>query len=257
MLLLLNTTKTMDLSASILADIVTADPDLLEIAQMLAGTVTTMTPLQLTQLMSISDKLAIETHKNFSLWGKPEQLSTPALVGFTGLFFKHLAATSFNKKQLSFAQKNVRILSGLYGLLKPFDLIELYRLEMGYPLAVDGFSNLAQFWQGTLTAKLNNELTAGETIVSVASQEYMKALALGKLNHPVVIPIFKEKHPDGSYKNVVVQAKKARGAIVRYAIENRARKPKDLMGFTAMGWRAEEPPPVAGNWLFSRPVGWK
>ena len=117
-----------------------------------------------------------------------------------------------------------------------------------------GFSNLAQFWKETLTVKLNNELTSGESIVSVASQEYMKTLDIKKLNNPVIIPVFKEKHPDGSYKNVVVHAKKARGAIVRYAIENRAEKPKDLMGFSSMGWKAEEPPPDNGFWLFARPV---
>ena len=254
MLLLLNTTKTMDFSAPTLPDMATTDPDLLRTAQILAGKVSKMTPGQLAELMSLSDKLASETHEKFSLWGKSGQSKTPALVGFTGLIFKHLDASSFSKNQLAFARKNVRILSGLYGLLEPFDLIEPYRLEMGCKLAVGGFSNLVQFWKETLTVKLNNELTSGESIVSVASQEYMKALDIKKLNHPVIIPVFKEKYPDGSYKNAVVHAKKARGAIVRYAIENRAEKPKDLMGFSSMGWKAEDPPPDKGFWLFTRPV---
>ncbi len=254
MLLLLNTTKTMDFSTPVLPDMTTTDPDLLRTAQILAGKVAKMTPGQLAELMSLSDNLAAETHEKFSLWGKPGQSKTPALVGFTGLIFKHLDASSFSKNQLTFAKKNVRILSGLYGLLKPFDLIEHYRLEMGCKLTLGGFSNLAQFWKETLTVKLNNELISGESIVSVASQEYMKALDIKKLNHPVIIPVFKEKYPDGSYKNVVVHAKKARGAIVRYAIENRAEKPKDLMGFSAMGWKAEGPPPDNGFWLFTRPV---
>ena len=254
MLLLLNTTKTMDFSTPVLPDMTTTDPDLLRTAQILAGKVAKMTPGQLAELMSLSDNLAAETHEKFSLWGKPGQSKTPALVGFTGLIFKHLDASSFSKNQLTFAKKNVRILSGLYGLLKPFDLIEHYRLEMGCKLTLGGFSSLAQFWKETLTVKLNNELISGESIVSVASQEYMKALDIKKLNHPVIIPVFKEKYPDGSYKNVVVHAKKARGAIVRYAIENRAEKPKDLMGFSAMGWKAEGPPPDNGFWLFTRPV---
>ncbi|MCK5912711.1 MAG: YaaA family protein [Desulfuromusa sp.] len=254
MLLLLNSTKTMDFSASILPNMATADPDLIGTAQILAGKISTMTPKQLAELMSLSDKLAAETHKKISLWGKPEQSKTPALIGFTGLIFKHLDASSFSKNQLTFAKKNVRILSGLYGLLEPFDLIEPYRLEMGCKLAVGGFSNLVQFWKETLTVKLNNELTSGEPIVSVASQEYMKALDIKKLNHPVITPVFKEKHPDGLYKNTVVHAKKARGAIVRYAIENRAEIPKDLMGFSAMGWKAENPPPDKGSWLFTRPA---
>ncbi len=244
----------MDLSAPFFPDMATGDPDLLKTAQILAGEVSKMTSQQLSQLMSLSDKLATETHEKISLWGTPGQLKIPALFGFTGLFFKHLDAHSLNKNQLTFARKNVRILSGLYGLLEPFDLIESYRLEMGCKLAVDGFSNLVQFWKETLTVKLNNELTSGEPIICVASQEYMKALDIKKLNHPVIVPIFKEKHPNGSYKNAVVHAKKARGAIVRYAIENNAKKPKDLMGFSALGWTAEEPPPDQGYWLFSRPV---
>ncbi len=257
MLLLLNTTKTMDFSAPILPEMATAEPELLKTAQLLAGEVAKMTPRQLAELMSLSDKLVAETHDNFSLWGQSGQAKIPALFGFTGIFFKHLDASGFNKNQLTFANKKIRILSGLYGLLKPFDLIELYRLEMGYKLAVDGFSNLSQFWKDALTAKLNNELAAGESIISVASQEYMQALDLKKLKHPVIIPVFKEKHPDGAYKNVTVHAKKARGAIVRYAIENQTEKPQDLQVFSTMGWRAEGPPPDNGYWLFTRPVGWK
>ncbi len=252
MLLLLNTTKTMDSSAPVLPVLSTADPGLLATSQKLATKVSKMTPRQLAELMSISDKLAVETHEKFFLWGKPDQLKVPALFGFKGLIFKHLDAFSLNKNQLTFAQKNVRILSGLYGLLAPFDLIEVYRLEMGYKLVVDSFSNLAQFWKETLTAKLNEELAPGEPIVSVASQEYMKALDIKKLGHPVIMPVFKEQRPDGSYKNAVVHAKKARGAIVRYAIESKAENPKDLMGFSVMGWKAVGPPPDSGSWLFTR-----
>jgi len=254
MLLLLNTTKTMDLSAPVLPDMAASDPALLETARKLVGRVSKMSPRQLAALMSISDKLAAETHEKFSLWGKTGQPKVPALFGFTGLIFKALDASGLNKNQLTFARSNVRILSGLYGLLAPFDLIEVYRLEMGYKLAVNDFSNLAQFWKETLTAKLNKELASGEPIVSVASQEYMKAIDMKKLDHPVIMPAFKEKRPDGSYKNAVVHAKKARGAIVRYAIENRAEKPKDLMEFSAMGWKASGRPPDNGSWLFTRPA---
>jgi len=142
MLLLLNTTKTMDFNAPVLPDVPTADPDLLKTARKLAGRVSELTPRQIAELMSISDKLAAETHEKFLLWGKTGQSKIPALFGFTGLIFKHLDASGLNTNQLNFVRKNVRILSGLYGLLEPFDLIESYRLEMGYKLAVDGFSAL-------------------------------------------------------------------------------------------------------------------
>jgi len=242
----------MNFSASTLPEIPTKNPSLFKKAQKLADMVSKLNPLQLAELMALSDKLATETHDKFSLWGKPEQPKVPALFGFTGLIFKHLDASSLSKNQLTFAGKNVLILSGLYGLLEPFDLIEEYRLEMGCKLAADRFSNLAQFWKESLTSKLNIELTSGEPIISVASQEYMKALDIKKLDHPVIMPVFKEKRPDGSYKNAVVHAKKARGSIVRYAIENRAKKPKDLMEFSAMGWKAAEQPPDNGSWLFTR-----
>ena len=244
----------MNFSASVLPNMATADPGFQKTAQKLAGKISKMTREQIAGLMSISDKLALETHEKFSLWGKTKQLKVPALFGFTGLIFKHLDASSLNKKQLGFARKNVRILSGLYGLLEPFDLIEVYRLEMGCKLKVGNFTSLAQFWKETLTAKLNKESASGEPIVSVASQEYMKALDSKKLDHPVIMPVFKEKRPDGSLKNAVVHAKKARGAIIRYAIENRVKNPKDLMGFSAMGWKAVKPPPENGSWLFTRPA---
>jgi len=253
MFLLLNTTKTMDFSAPFPPHIAATDPIFQKTARNLAGKISKMTQSQLAELMSISDKLAAETQEKFSLWGKKGQSKVPALFGFTGLIFKHIDAGSLNKNQLTFAQKNVRILSGLYGLLKPFDLIEEYRLEMGYKLKVENFSNLTQFWKEPLTAEMNKALASGEPVLSVASQEYMKALDIKKLDHPVIMPVFKEKRPDGTFKNAVVHAKKARGAMIRYAIEKRVKNPKDLMGFSAMGWKAAEPPHENGSWLFTRP----
>lgn len=232
----------------------TTNPGFQKTAQKLAGMISKMAQPQLAELMFISDKLAAKTHAKFSMWGKAGQLKVPALFGFTGLFFKHLDAPGLNKNQLRFARKHVRILSGLYGLLEPFDLIEEYRLEMGYKLKVGNYSSLAQFWKDKLTAKLNKELASGEPIVSVASQEYMKALDIKKLDHPLIMPGFKEQRADGSFKNAVVHGKKACGAMIRYAIKNRAKSPNDLMGFSAMGWKAVQPPPENGSWLFTRPA---
>jgi len=215
----------MDCNSPAGPDMATSDPDLLHAAEKLAGKVSAMTQRQLAAFMSISDMLAAETVEKFSVWGKKGQSKVPALFGFTGLLFRHLDARSLHSAQLAFCQQNVRILSGLYGVLKPFDLIQAYRLEMGYKLAVGHFSTLAQFWKELLTAKLNDELAPGEPIISVASQEYMKAIDIKTLDHPIITPVFKEKRADGSYKNVVVHAKKARGAIVRYAIVNKAVKP--------------------------------
>ncbi len=254
MLILLNSTKTMDLGVSVLPNMATSNPGFQKTAQKLAGMISKMTQPQLAELMSLSGKLAAETHAKFSLWGKAGKLKVPALFGFTGIIYKHLDAPGLNKNQLTFARKHVRILSGLYGLLEPFDLIEDYRLEMGCKLNVGKYSSLTQFWKDKLTAKLNSELASAEPIVSVASQEYMKALDIKKLDHPVIMPAFKEQRLDGSFKNSVVHAKKARGALIRYAIKNRAKSPNDLMGFSEMGWKAAQPPPENGSWLFTRPA---
>ncbi|RLB98254.1 MAG: hypothetical protein DRH34_14085, partial [Deltaproteobacteria bacterium] len=138
--------------------------------------------------------------------------------------------------------------------LRPFDLIEAYRLEMAHKLVPGRTKNMAAFWKETLTDELNKDLKVGEPIISVASQEYMKALNLNKLNGPVISPVFKEQHVNGTYKTVGVHSKKARGELVRYVLVNKAQTPRDLMGFNAMGWRPAEEVPVEGPWLFTRPV---
>jgi uncharacterized protein len=254
MLFLLNTTKTMNLSASVPSDVKATEPCQLEFARLLADKIAKMSCYQLKERMSLSDKLASETRDNAALWGMDHRLKIPALFGFTGLFYKNLDAVNFDAAQRQDAQKRIRILSGLYGLLRPFDLIEAYRLEMAQKLVVGKARNLAVFWKDTLTAKLNKDLNIGEPIISVAAQEYMKALDIKKLNGPVISPVFKEQHFDGTLKNVVVHSKKARGALVRYALVNKAQNPRDLMRFNAMGWKAAEELPEAGPWLFTRPV---
>jgi uncharacterized protein len=255
MLLLLNTTKTMNLKGSVPPGMDVTEPCFLDKAQLLTRKVSKMSTSQLADLMSLSDKLAAETFDKISLWGKDGQPQTPALFGFTGLLYKHLDASSLNKDQLDTARKRVRILSGLYGLLNPFDMIESYRFEMGLKLNVGNTKNMAAFWKEILTAKINTNLKAGEPIISVASQEYMSALDIKKLNGPVISPVFKEQVSGSKYRSAVVHAKKARGALVRYALENKVEQPKDLMGFNAMGWRAVHEPPEKGNWLFTRPAG--
>ena len=254
MLLLLNTTKTMNTGAPIPPRLKGTEPRHMEQAARLAGRISKMNCSRLTELMSLSQKLADETRSNATRWGLKNSPRIPALFGFTGLFYKHLDALNLDAAQHSDAQKRVRILSGLYGILRPFDLIEAYRLEMGHKLVTGKAKNMAAFWKEPLTAELNQHLKPGEPIISVASQEYMKALDLKKLNSPVILPVFKEAHPNGTLKAVGVHSKKARGALTRYALVNKAQSPRDLMGFNAMGWKPAEKIPEAGPWLFTRPV---
>lgn len=253
MLLLLNTTKTMNMDAAIPVRLKSSTPRQMAQAGQLAKLVSKMNRSQLIKLMSLSEKLADETRANSALWGKDHRPQIPCIYGFTGLVYKSLNAGSLDAAQRRDAQKKVRILSGLYGVLRPFDLIEAYRLEMGNKLAVGRSKNLVDFWKASLTATLNEDLKAGEPIISVAAQEYMKALDFQGLKGPVISPVFKERRDDGTLKTVAVHSKKARGELVRYALTSKARRPQDLLGFGALGWEATQEPPESGPWLFTRP----
>ena len=252
MLLLLNTSKTMNLKDFVPIDIKVTEPCELKTASLLAERIANMSRSKLMELMSLSEKLADETVSNAALWGRDGRPRIPALFGFTGMLYKSLDAVGFDAPQRRYAQERIRILSGLYGVLRPFDEIETYRLEMGYKLLMGKTKNLALFWKKRLTESLNDTLQRGEPIVSVAAQEYMKAVDITKLKGPVISPVFKEQHPGGKLKSVVVHSKRARGELVRYAVVNRTKTPRDLMGFNAHGWAATSAPPESGAWLFTR-----
>jgi len=253
MLLLLNTTKTMNMGSEFPSRLKTTQPRQMNEERQLAGLVAKLNRFQLTKLMSLSEKLADETRANSALWGQADRPAIPAIYGFTGLVYKSLDVGSLDAAQRRDAQSRVRILSGLYGVLRPFDLIEAYRLEMGQKMAVGHARNLVEFWKENLTAMVNEDLKAGEPIISVAAQEYMKALDFKSLKGPVISPVFKERRDDGSLKTVAVHSKKARGELVRYALTHKARRPQDLLEFGALGWGAVEEPPASGPWLFTRP----
>lgn len=253
MILLLNTTKTMDLTAPVPPFLKATEPQQMEMTRILAEKISKTNRSQLKKLMSLSEKLLTETSENAALWGLKKRPQIPCVFGFTGLLYQNFDAYSLGADQLKDAQKKIRILSGLYGLLRPLDRIEAYRLEMGHQLVVGKAKNIVAFWKETVTARLNEALKTGESILSVAAQEYLKVLDLKKLNSPVISPVFKEQRVDGSFKTVTVHSKKARGALVRYALVNKAQTPSDLMEFSLMGWKATEEPPEAGPWLFTRP----
>lgn len=254
MLILLNSTKTMNMSAAVPARLKTSEPVQLETARKLAAKLSRLSRPQLTKLMALSEKLADETKANAALWGQEGRGTIAALYGFTGLVYQSIDAATLDASQRRDAQKRLRILSGLYGVLKPFDEIEAYRLEMGHRFSVGQARNMVEFWKGSLTAVLNEDLKPGEPIISVAAQEYMKALDLKQLKGPVISPVFKEVRDDGTLKTVAVHSKKARGELVRYVFTHKAKKPADLLGFNALGWEAAEDVPASGPWLFTRPV---
>lgn len=255
MIILLNSTKTMDAAIAFPRTPRPTHPRQLAEATELADLLRPMSESGLGELMGLSARLAAETRAAAALWGQPGQPRAPALFAFTGLVYKYVEAAGLTADQLRRAQKDVRILSGLYGLLRPLDLVEFYRLEMGSKLQPGGCRNLVDHWKEKLTAALNADLKQGEPVVSVAAQEYVKALDLKKLKGPLISLVFKEEKPDGSLKTVAVHSKMARGAVVKYALTTGAQQPSDLLGFAELGWEAaEEPPAEGGNWLFTRPA---
>jgi len=252
MLILLNSTKTMDLKLDVPARLTPTEPVHLAEARELARPLAKVSLTRLGDLMAVKGKVADQTRADLALWGKADRLRKPALLAFTGLVYKYLDAPSLTVAQWKRAQKTVRILSGLYGWLRPLDEVEAYRLEMGSKVKPKGAKNLTVFWRDRLTDTLNTELKDGEPVVSIASQEYVKALDLKRLRGPVISPVFKESLSDGTFRTAPVHSKMARGALARFALTTAAKTPDDLLGFEEMGWEPTCEPPASGPWLFVR-----
>tara|TARA_A100001011_G_scaffold146873_1_gene154956 strand:+ start:13181 stop:13960 length:780 start_codon:yes stop_codon:yes gene_type:complete len=193
----------------------------------------------LKRLMNISDKLASLNSDRFQNWSIPFNIknSKQAIFAFQGDTYTGLNANSFDSNDLSYAQNHFRILSGLYGLLKPLDLIQPYRLEMGIKLKIETNKNLYEFWSNKISLKLNEELKKhkNKTIINCASNEYFKSVDLKTLNGKVITPIFKDIK-NGVPKLISFYAKKARGMMSRYIIQNKIEKTSDLLDFNTSGY---------------------
>ena len=175
----------------------------------------------LSDLMKISEALASLNYERNQTWQTPFSLENAkqAVFSFTGEVYKGLDANSIKEDKLPVLQDKLRILSGLYGLLKPLDLIQPYRLEMGTKFKVGTKDNLYQFWGETLANSLNEELKENELLINLASSEYFKALPKKTLKTEMITPVFKD-FKNGKYKIIMMYAKKARGLMTRYLIDN-------------------------------------
>jgi cytoplasmic iron level regulating protein YaaA (DUF328/UPF0246 family) len=191
------------------------------------------------ELMSISDKLAtlnVERYRSFTKKKDPAN-SQQAVFAFRGDVYQGLQAESFNEEDLDFAQDHFRILSGLYGLLRPLDLIQPYRLEMGAKLKVKGDSNLYEYWHDKIVSRLNGDLKAqgDKLLINLASNEYFKAVDKKKLKAKVIDVDFLD-FSSGKYKIISFYAKKARGMMSHYIIKNRIKEAEHLQGFDYEGY---------------------
>lgn len=210
---------------------------------------------QIQSLMKLSAKLGQLNYERNQQW-QPKmtpQNSKQALFAFKGDVYTGLSAETLTTDQILFAQDKVRILSGLYGLLKPLDAIQPYRLEMGTALANERGKNLYGFWGSQITDLLNEDIkqTGADALINLASQEYFKAVKPSALNVPVITPIFKDEK-NGQYKIISFFAKKARGLMVRYLLEMKPESLDALKRFDYSGYRFCETESDATQWVFKR-----
>ncbi len=253
MLMVISPAKNLDYESP-LATEQYSQPAFLDHACELVDQLKTLEPHQLSNLMSISDKLGQLNADRYQQWHTPftPDNSRAAVLAFNGDVYTALAAQEFNEKEFEFAQKHLRILSGLYGILRPLDLMQPYRLEMGTKLENKRGKDLYEFWGNIITDALNDELQAGDgVLVNLASNEYFKSVRKKKLKARVITPQFKD-WKNGQYKMISFYAKKARGLMCRYAITNGITQADDLKGFDLAGYRFSEEQSSGDNWTFLR-----
>ena len=214
-----------------------------------------LSPDEIRALMGVSDNIAALNHKRFMDWQQPFSLKNAkqSLLAFRGGVYVGLEAESLNAEQLNFAQQHLRILSGLYGLLRPLDLMQAYRLEMGLKFANRGGDNLYQFWGDSITEALNAQLlkAKADVLVNLASNEYFRVVKPKALNADVVTPIFKDLKGE-KYKVVSFFAKKARGQMARFIIEKELVDPDDMKKFKVDGYRYNRVQSSARELVFTR-----
>lgn len=207
-------------------------------------------PKKLTELMHISDKLARLNWQRNQQWNEVTDLKQAAYA-FKGAAYVGLDAYTIPEKNLTYLQNNLRMLSGQYGVLKPFDLIKPYRLEMGTKLTVGRTKDLYKFWGDKVTKALNEELSANETVINLASNEYFKVINIKLLNAQIITPVFKD-YKNGQYKVISFFAKKARGSMTRFAIDNQIHNIDKLKTFTIDGYAYDENLSTQKDWVFTR-----
>jgi len=253
MMMLISPAKTLDMQATYpLMEMTQAR--YLDDSQLLIHQLQTMNPDEIKQLMGVSEKLAELNYQRFQVWAQDQSSAEcPALFAFQGGVYQGIGADSFNQDDILFAQQHLRILSGLYGLLRPLDNIQAYRLEMGTKLENSRGKHLYAFWGDKITQLINQDSAEQEctTVVNLASNEYFKAVKPQQLNAEVITPVFKD-YKNGQYKIISFYAKKARGLMVAYAVENKITQVEQLKTFDSEGYYFSELESTASNWVFLR-----
>lgn len=238
MLIVLSPSKTLDFETLPPVDTFT-QPDFLKETSKLVALLKKLSVKDIRKLMEVSEKIATLNHGRYNGFSTPftPDNAKQAVLAFKGDVYDGLNADAYQKKEFTFAQDHLRILSGLYGLLRPLDLIQPYRLEMGIKLKNPKGKDLYHFWDKKITQALNDALAeqGDNLLINLTSNEYFKAVKPGALKGEIITPVFKEKK-GGQYKVIGLLAKKARGMMADYIIRNRVKKVEDLKGFDRDGY---------------------
>jgi cytoplasmic iron level regulating protein YaaA (DUF328/UPF0246 family) len=254
MLILLSPAKSLDFSSPHL-ELSASEPEYQNLAADLIHIAKQLSEQELSDLMKISAELAKLNHQRFQTWSvKPSpDASRAAMFAFDGDVYDGLSAKTLNKKQCLYLQQHLRILSGLYGVLRPSDAIQPYRLEMGRPLANPKGRNLYAFWSELVTANLNKVIEEHDykSVLNLASEEYFKVVNSKAIAVPIIAPVF-EEYKNGNYKIISFFAKKARGMMARYCAENRISKVSELKQFNWDGYQFCSESSDESRWVFRR-----
>ncbi|MBA6295001.1 peroxide stress protein YaaA [Colwellia sp. MB02u-9] len=254
MLLVVSPAKNLDYESPVATELY-SQPELLADSKVLMKKCKTLTPADISSLMAISDKLAGLNAARFGEWATPftPENARQAVLAFNGDVYTGLDAKSFSEDDFTFAQQHMRILSGLYGLLRPLDLMQAYRLEMGKKLDNDRGSNLYQFWGDIITEHLNVAIAAqgDNVLINLASNEYFKAVNKKVLKAEVITPAFKD-WKNGQFKMISFYAKKARGLMARYIIEHQITDLEKLKDFDVAGYQYSCDLSKGNDWVFTR-----
>lgn len=252
MKIIISPTKSLDFETKAQTEVF-SQPRFLEYSKKLNKKLKTYSKSQLSKLMKISDNLGALNYERNQRWNPEFTIDNAkqAVYSFTGEVFRSIDVNSLTDKGVSMLNEKVRILSGLYGILRPLDLIQPYRLEMGTKIKVDNTDNLYKFWGDLLAESLNNEMEKGDVLLNLASLEYFKAVPKKVLKVPMITPIFKD-FKNGDYKVIMTYAKKARGLMVRYIIDNNIETLEELKGFNVEGYAFSETMSTNDELIFTR-----
>jgi cytoplasmic iron level regulating protein YaaA (DUF328/UPF0246 family) len=257
MLFLISPAKTLDFESPLPA-LAATEPPFPDRTAKLVQVLRRKSARQLATLMDISDNLATLNAQRYKDWSdQPDDANArPAVLAFAGDVYEGLQAGTLSKADMHWAQDHLCILSGLYGVLRPLDRIQPYRLEMGTALTVGRKKNLYQFWGGDIAGALNERLANDPSplVVNLASQEYFRSVDTSRLAAPVIECVFEDAKPGGPFKVISFYAKKARGLMARFAIRQRLRDADALRGFDAEGYRFTEEASGPGRLVFRRTI---